>query len=129
MISVGFQGKPFNITVIQACAPTSNAKEAEVEWFQEDLQDLLEVTPKKLSFFITGDENAKVGSQEISGITGNFDFGIEDEAGTDAQAEAPILWPPDGKTDPLEKTLMLGRLEGRRRRGRDGWMASPTRWI
>ena len=67
MISVLFQGKPFNITVIQAYAPTSNTKEAEVEWFYEDLQDLLELTPKKDGLFIIGDWNAKVGSQEHLG--------------------------------------------------------------
>ena len=64
MISVRFQGKPFNITVIQACAPTSNTEEAEVEWFYEDLQDLLELTPRKEVLFIIGDRNAKVGSQK-----------------------------------------------------------------
>ena len=67
MISVCFQGKPFNITVIQVCAPTSNAEEAEVEWFYEDLQDLLKLTPKKDVFFIIGDWNAKVGNQETPG--------------------------------------------------------------
>ena len=72
MISVRFQGKPFNITVIQACAPTSNAEEAEVEWFYEDLQDLLELTPKKDVLFIIGDWNAKVGSQETPRVTGKF---------------------------------------------------------
>ena len=81
MISVCFQGKPFNITVIQVCAPTSNAKEAEVEWFYEDLQDLLELTPKKHVLFIIGDWNAKVGSQEIPGLTGKFGLGIQNEAG------------------------------------------------
>ena len=74
MISVRFQGKPFNITVIQAYAPTSNAEEPEVEWFYEDLQDLLELTPKKDVLFIIGDWNAKVGSQELPGITGKFDW-------------------------------------------------------
>ena len=69
MISVRFQGKPFNITVIQVYAPTSNAEEAKCEWFSEDLQDLLELTSKKDVFFIIGDWNAKVGSQEISGLT------------------------------------------------------------
>ena len=69
MISVLFQGKPFNITIIQAYAPTSNAEEAEVEWFYEDLQDLLELTPKKDIIFIIGDWKAKVGSQEITGVT------------------------------------------------------------
>ena len=72
MISVHFQGKPFNITVIQVYAPISNAEEAEVEWFYEDLQDLLELTPKKDILFIIGDWNAKVGSQEIPGTTGKF---------------------------------------------------------
>ena len=81
MISVHFQGKPFNITVIQVYAPTSNAEEAEVEWFYEDLQDLLELTPKKDVLFIIGDWNAKVGSQETPGVTGKFGFGVQDEAG------------------------------------------------
>ena len=72
MISVHFQGKPFNITVIQLYAPTSNAEEAEVEWFYEDLQDLLELTPKKDVLFIIGDWNAKVGSQETPWVTGKF---------------------------------------------------------
>ena len=72
MISVRFHGKPFNITVTQAYAPTSNAEEAEVEWFYEDLQDLLELTPKNDVLFIIGDWNAKVGSQETPGITGKF---------------------------------------------------------
>ena len=76
MISVHFQGKPFNITVIQVCALTSNAEEAEVEWFYKDLQDLLELTPKKYVLFIIGDWNAKVGSQEIPGVTGEFGLGI-----------------------------------------------------
>ena len=75
MISVRFQGKPFNITVIQAHALTSNAEEAEVEWFYEDLRDLLELTPKKDILFITGDWNAKVGSQETPGVTGKFGLG------------------------------------------------------
>ena len=81
MISVHFQGKPFNITVIQVYAPTSNAKEAEVERFYEDLQDLLELTPKKDVLFIIGDWNAKIGSQEIPGVTGKFGLGIQNEAG------------------------------------------------
>ena len=72
MISVRFQGKPFNVTVIQVSAPTSNAEEAEVEWFYEDLQDILELTPKKDVLFIIGDWNAKVGSQETPGVTGKF---------------------------------------------------------
>ena len=81
MISVHFQGKPFNITVIQVYAPTTNAKEAEVEWFYDDLQDLLELTPKKDVLFITGDWNAKVGSQETPGVTGKFGLGVQNEAG------------------------------------------------
>ena len=81
MISVRFQGKPFNITVIQVYAPTSNAKEAEVEQFYEDLQDLLELTPKKYVLFIIGDWNAKVGSQETPGVTGKFGLGIQNKAG------------------------------------------------
>ena len=81
MISVHFQGKPFNITVIQVYALNSNAEEAEVEWFYEDLQDLLELTHKKDVLFITGDWNAKVGSQETPGITGKFGLGVQNEAG------------------------------------------------
>ena len=76
MISVHFQGKPFNISVIHVYAPTSNAEEAEVERCYEDLQDLLELTPKKDFLFIIGDCNAKVGSQETSGVTGKFGLGI-----------------------------------------------------
>ena len=81
MISVRFQGKPFNITVIQAYAPTSNVEEAEVEWFYEDLQDLLELTLQKDVLFMIGDWNAKVGSQETPGVTGKFGLGIQNEAG------------------------------------------------
>ena len=81
MISVRFQDKPFNITVIQVYAPTSNAEEAEVEWLYEDLQDLLELTPKKDVLFIIGDWNAKVGSQETPGVTEKFGLGIQNEAG------------------------------------------------
>ena len=81
MISVHFQGKPFNITVIQAYAPSSNTEEAEVEWFYEDLQDLLELTPRKDVLFIIGDWNAKVGSQETPGVTGKFGLGTWNEAG------------------------------------------------
>ena len=81
MISVHFQGKPFNITVIQVYAPTSNAEEAEVEWFYEDLQDRLALTPKKDVLFIIGDWNAKVGSQETPGVTGKFGLGVRNEAG------------------------------------------------
>ena len=79
--SVRFQGKPFNITVIQVCTPTSNAEEAEVERFYEDLQDLLELIPKKDVLFIIGDWNAKVRSQETPGVTGKFGLGIRNEAG------------------------------------------------
>ena len=81
MISVGLQGKPFNITAIQVYAPTSNAEEAEVEWFYEDLRDLLELTPQKDVLFIIGDWNAKAGSREIPGVTGKFDLGVQNEAG------------------------------------------------
>ena len=81
MISVRFQGKPFNITVIQVCAPTSNAEEAEIERFYEDLQDLLELTHKKDVLFIIVDWNAKVGSQETPGVTGKFGLGVQNEAG------------------------------------------------
>ena len=81
MISVCLQGKPFNITVIQVYASTSNAEEAKVEWFYEDLQDLLELTPKKDVLFIIGDRNAKVGSQETPGVIGKFSLGIQNEAG------------------------------------------------
>ena len=81
MISVHFQGKPFNITVIQACAPTRIAEEADIERFYEDLQDLLELTPKKDILFIIGEWNAKVGSQETPGVTGKFGLGVQNEAG------------------------------------------------
>ena len=81
MISIRFQGKPFNITVIQVYATTSNAEEAEVERFYEDLQDLLELTPKKDVLFVIGDWNAKVGSQKTPGVTGKFGLGIRNEAG------------------------------------------------
>ena len=81
MISVRLQGKPFNMTVIQVYAPTSNAEETEVEWFYEDIQELLELTPKKDVLFIIGDWNAKVGSQETPGITGKFGLGMRNEAG------------------------------------------------
>ena len=81
MTSVHLQGKPFNITVIQDYAPTTNAKEAEVEQCYEDLQHLIELTPKKDVLFITGDWNAKVGSQEIPGVTAKFDLGVQNEAG------------------------------------------------
>ena len=81
IISVCFQGKPFNITVIQVYAPTSNAEEAEVEWFCESFQDLLELTPKKDLLLIIGDWNAKVGSQETPGVKGIFGLGGQNEAG------------------------------------------------
>ena len=81
MISVRFQGKPFNITVVHVYAPTSNSEEAEVEQFCEDLQDLLEITPKKDVLFIIGDWDAKVGNQEVPGVTGKFGLGIRNEAG------------------------------------------------
>ena len=81
MISVRLQGKPFNITVIQVCAPTSNAEETEVEWFYEDVQDLLELTPKKDVLFIIGDWSAKVGSQETPGGTGKYGLEMQNEAG------------------------------------------------
>ena len=81
MISVPFQGKQFNITIIQVYAPTSNAEEAEVEWFYEDLQDLLELTPKKDGLFIIRDWNAKLESQETPGVKGKFGLGIQNEAG------------------------------------------------
>ena len=81
MTSVRFQGKPINITVIQVYALTSNTEEAEVEWFYEDLQDFLELTPKKDVLFIIGDWNAKVGSQETPGVTGKFSLGVQNKAG------------------------------------------------
>ena len=81
MISVHFQGKPFNITVIQVYVPTSNPEEADVELFYEDLQDLLELTSKKDVFFIVEDWNAKIESQEIPGLTGKFGLGIQNETG------------------------------------------------
>ena len=80
MISVCLQGKPCNITVIQVYAPTSNTEETEVEWFYEDLQDLLGLTPKKDVLFIIGDWDAKVGSQETPGVTGKFGLGVQNEA-------------------------------------------------
>ena len=79
MISVHFQGKPFNIIVIQVYAPTSNAEEAEVEWFYEDLRDLSELTPRKYVLFIIRDWNAKVGSQETPGVTGKFGLGVQNK--------------------------------------------------
>ena len=95
MISVHFQGKPFNIMIIQAYASTSNAEEAEVEWFYEDLQDLLELTPKKDVLFIIEDWNTKVGSQETPGVTGKFGLGVKNEAGQRlkefCQESSPII--------------------------------------
>ena len=88
MISVHFQGKPFNITVIQVYAPASNTEEAEVEWFYEDLQYLLELTPPKDGLFITEDWNAKVGSQETAGVTGKFGLRMQNEAGQRQQSLA-----------------------------------------
>ena len=94
MISVRLQGKPFNITVIQVYAPTSNAEEADVEWFYEDLQDLLELTPKTNVLLIIRDWNAKVGSQETPGVTGKFGLGMQNEAGQRliefSQENAPV---------------------------------------
>ena len=81
MISIHLQGKPFNMTVIQVYAPTSNAEEAEVEWFYEDLQDLLELTPEKDVLFIIGAWNTKVGRQEIPGVTSKFGLGVQNKAG------------------------------------------------
>ena len=81
MISAHFQGKPFTITVIQVYAPTSNPEEAEVEWFYEDLQDLLDLTPQKDVLFIIGDWNTKVGNQETTGVIGKFGLGVQNEAG------------------------------------------------
>ena len=108
MISVRFQGKPFNITVIQVYAPTSNA-EAEVERFYEDLQDLLELTPKKDVLFIIGDWNAKVGSQVTPEITGKFGLGIRNEAGQRlielCQENALVITNPLPATQ--EKTLHM----------------------
>ena len=80
MISVHFQGKPFNIMVTKGYAPTSNAEEADVEWFYEEVQDLLEPTPQKYIIFIIGDWNTKVGSQETPGVTGKFGLGVQNEA-------------------------------------------------
>ena len=81
MFSVHFQGKPSNITVIKVYAPTSNAEEAKVEWFYEDLQDILELIPKKYVLYIIGDCNSNVGTQETPGVTGKFGLGVQNEAG------------------------------------------------
>ena len=110
MISVHFQGKPFNIMVIQVYAPTSNAEEAEVERFYADLQDLLELTSKKDVLFILGDWNAKVGSQETPGVTGKFGLGVKNEAGQRLIRVLPREHPGHSK-HPLpatqEKTLHM----------------------
>ena len=102
MISVRFQGKPFNIRVIQAYAPTSNTEEAEVEQFYEDLQDLLELIPKKDVLFIIGHWNAKVGSQETPGVTGKFGLGVRNEAGQRliefCQVDALVIRPSSNNT-------------------------------
>ena len=104
MISVHFQGKPFNITVIQVYAPITNAKEAEVEWFYEDLQAFLELTPQKDVLCIIGDWNAKVGSQEIPGVTGKFGLGEQNEAAAAAAAKSlqscPTLCDPKDGSPP-----------------------------
>ena len=92
MISVRFQGKPFNITVIQVYAMTSNAEEAAIEWFYEDLQDLLKLTPKKNILFIIGEWNATVGSQEIPGVMGKFGIGVKNEAGKRLRFAKRMHW-------------------------------------
>ena len=91
MISVHFQGKPFNITVIKVYAPTTTAEEDEVEWFCEYLQDLLELTSKKDVLFIIRDWNAKVGSQDIPGVTGKFGLGVQNEAGQGLREFSQVL--------------------------------------
>ena len=110
MIAIRFQGKQFNITVIQVYAPTSNAEEAEVEWFYEDLKDLLELIPPEDVLFIIGDWNAKVGSQETPGVTGKFHLGVQNEAGQKANRVLPRLYTGHSK-HPLpttqEKTLPM----------------------
>ena len=90
MISVPSQGKPFNITITQVYALTSNAEEAEVEWFYEDLQELIELTPKKDVLFIIGDWNAKVGSQEIPRVTSKFGLGVANETGQGITGADPL---------------------------------------
>ena len=115
MISARFQGKPFNITVIQVYAPTSNAEEAEVEKFYEDLQDLSELTPKKDVVFIIGDWTAKVGSQEKPGVKGKFGLGIRNEAGQrliqfcqeDALVTENTLFQKHPLPNTQEKTLLM----------------------
>ena len=111
MILVHFQGKPFNITVIQVYTPTSKAEEAEVERFYEDLQELLELTPKKDVLFIIGDWNAKLGSQALPGVTGKFGLGVQNEAGQRLTRVLPRECTGHSK-HPLpttqEKTLYMG---------------------
>ena len=102
MISVCFQGKSLNITVIQVYAPTSNAKEAEVEWFYEDLQDLLELTPQKDVLFIIGDCSAKVGSQEIPRVTGKFGLAVQNEAGQNTLVIANTLFQQESEMQYLD---------------------------
>ena len=110
MISVRFQGKPFNITVIQVYAPTSNADKAEVEQFYEDLQDLLELTPPKNVLFIIGDWNAKVGSQETPGVTGKFGLGIQNEAGQRLMEFCDIVQEAGIKIIPKGKKMQKGKM-------------------
>ena len=126
MISVHFQGKPFNITVIQSYAPTSNAEEAEVEWFYEDLEDLLELTTKKDVLLIIGDWNAKLGSQEIPRETGKFGLAIQNEGfpgGSDDKASACNVGDPgsipgsgrspgEGNGNPLQYSCLENSMEG-----------------
>ena len=111
MILVRFQGKLFNITIIQVYAPTTNAKKSEDEWFYEDLQDLLELTPKKDVLFIIGDWNAKVGSQEIPGITGKFGLEVQNEAGQRltefCQENALVIATPSSQNVFQEMTLHM----------------------
>ena len=114
MISVCFQGKPVNITVIQVYALTSKAEEAEVEWFYEDLQDLLELTPKRDVLFIIGDWNAKAGSRETPGVTGKFGLGIWNEAGqrlTEFYPENTLVI-ANSHTTTQQKTLHWTSLDG-----------------
>ena len=117
MISVRFQVKPFNITVIQVYAPTSNAEEAEVEWCYEDLRGLLELTPKKDVLFIIGEWNAKIGSQETPGVTGKFGFGIRNEAGQRliefCQENALVITPSSNNTrqDSIHGHHQMGNTE------------------
>ena len=129
MISVHFQGKLFNIMVIQVYALTSNAEEVEVEWFYKDLQDLLELTPKKYVLFIIGDWNAKVGSQEILGVTGKFGLGVQNEAG-----QRLIEFCQENTVDskhPLpttqEKTLHMDHTDGRHQNQID-YIFCSQRW-